>query len=439
MPAGGKYKIFPLLGNGAKNYCGYTFGPLAEAGDAWSERSSALVNRIGVTTGDVYSEYADANRLIGQSERILYPGTPERSKVAILLPSASGLWDTQPQTPYYALEIYGLYYAISHGYNISVDFVDDTDIGDGALTDNDYYVLYAVGPNVSTAAQTAIANWINTCGAHNRQLVLAPGAGVADEYNTPTGGFDALAGLSPSGRTANRDAAGLYSSFDPYIDAYSARVQVANKDFYFDGETMNIRGPFQALAPLPAAAGPNWIDLVYATGGPALEAACVTKTYACGGLINAVTAFGFFPGYQYYASPNASHTNQLPQNWSIMAREIAMMPVIRQNLPRTVHVYNGKGPAGQTLGETNAYLTASPVEALRVNVGDASPTAVGVVLINWGGATIDDLKFKVFNGIASPTTFALASGAPLSDKRDEDGANAATLTLHDVDVVMISK
>jgi hypothetical protein len=51
-----------------------------------------------------------------------------------------------------------------------------------------------------------------------------------------------------------------------------------------------------------------------------------------------------------------------------MAREIAMMPVIRQNPPRTVHIYNGTGPAGETLMEDNEYLTTCPVKALRVNV-----------------------------------------------------------------------
>ena len=59
-------------------------------------------------------------------------------------------------------------------------------------------------------------------------------------------------------------------------------------------------------------------------------------------------------------SPNTSHTDYLPQGWSIMAREIAMMPVIRQNPPRTVHIYNGTGPAGETLMEDNEYLTTVP-------------------------------------------------------------------------------
>ena len=60
-----------------------------------------------------------------------------------------------------------------------------------------------------------------------------------------------------------------------------------------------------------------------------------------------------------------------------------MMPVIRQNPPRSVHIYNGRGPAGQTLTETNEYLTTCPVEALRLNVGNPA-VAIAVVVLNWG-------------------------------------------------------
>jgi hypothetical protein len=438
MPAGGKYKIFPLLGSGAKNYCGYTFGPWFQFGDGWSENSSKLAHGTRIIDGDVYSEYADANRLIGRSERILYQGVPERSKVAILLPGASELWDTTQKTvPYYVREVSGLYYAISHGYNITVDFVDDTDIANGALTNHDYYVLYVIGPNVSAAAQKAIITWINTLGTHNRQLVLAPGAAIADEYNTATTGFDALAGSKARSRswTALRDATPSYPSTDPY----TATIQNTNAAFYFNGQKMNIRGPFQALQPLPGVAGPSWTDQVYATGSQAGQPGCVTKEYIGSGVSNYVTAFGFFPGWQYYASPNSTYTDHLPQDWSIMAREVAMMPVIRQNPPRTVHIYNGKGPVGQTLTENNEYLTTCPVEALRVNVGGSLPTAIGVVLLNWGGTPFSELKFKVLDGLNNPATFILASGALLSDKSSSCGTNAATMTLYDVDVVLISK
>lgn len=87
----------------------------------------------------------------------------------------------------------------------------------------------------------------------------------------------------------------------------------------------------------------------------------------------------------------------------------------------------------------NQYLSNCPVEALRLNVGGTSPTAIGVVLLNWGGAPFHDLKFKVLEGIASPTRFTLASGEVLTDKVDSSGINGATMTLHDLDVVLISK
>jgi hypothetical protein len=442
MPTGGKYKIFALLGNGAKSYRGYGFGPFSQVNDAWSEKSSALVNP-GIASGNVYSEYADANRLIGRSESILYPGKAKRSPVAILLPGASCLWDTQPVNLYYDIELFGLYYAISHGCNITVDIVDDADVVSGALTDkdNDYHVLYVVGPNVSAAAQTAIDKWINTWGTHNRQLVLGAGAGVADEYNCSTATFDSLAGLAGS-RAPIRDVfRGNYpiGNYATTAEPYTAKIRVTNKEFYFNAKAMNIRGPFQALSPLSGASGPSWTDQVYTTSVPASQAACVTKRYTGSGVSNFVTAFGFFPGWQYYASPDFSHTNQLPQGWSIMAREIAIMPVIRLNPPRSVHIYNGKGPAGETLTEANQYLSNCPVEALRLNVGSPSPTAIGVVLLNWGGAPFHDLKFKVLDGIASPTRFALASGEALTDKTDSGRINGATMTLHDVDVVLISK
>ena len=206
MPSGGKYKIFPLLGSGSKNYCGYAFGPnFMFPGNGWSENAAALLNGVG--RGNAYSEYADANRLIGRAESILFPGVAERSRIAILLPSSSALWDMQSAQPYYAMEIFGLYYAVSHGYNVTVDFVDDTDVAAGALTKNDYYVLYVIGPNVSALAQSAVEGWINSFGSHNRQLVLTLGAGTSDEYNSGTTVFDSLAGLAAGSRAAVRDTA----------------------------------------------------------------------------------------------------------------------------------------------------------------------------------------------------------------------------------------
>ena len=49
---------------------------------------------------------------------------------------------------------------------MSVDYVDDIDVGNGVLTSNNYYALYVTGPNVSAAAQSKINSWGAPNGEH---------------------------------------------------------------------------------------------------------------------------------------------------------------------------------------------------------------------------------------------------------------------------------
>jgi hypothetical protein len=157
-------------------------------------------------------------------------------------------------------------------------------------------------------------------------------------------------------------------------DKYSVGIS-ADAKYLYGGTSPDIL----EVISLDSDGNPTGVFSTYTVSKPA----CATKKNAGSGVSNFVTAIGFFPGYQYYTSPNTSYTNHLPQSWSIMAREIAMKPVIRQNLTRTVHIYNGRGPAGETLTEDNEYLTTCPVEALRVNVvGVGSPRAIVVVVKN---------------------------------------------------------
>ena len=62
---------------------------------------------------------------------------------------------------------------------------------------------------------------------------------------------------------------------------------------------------------------------------------------------------------------------------------------------------------------------------------DSTEIPVGVVLLNWGGTPLTDLKFKVLNGIANPATSMLTSGEPLHQKNSSSRTNAVTLTLHE--------
>src|SRR5215469_4958840 len=80
-PAGASYRILALIGHGAKTVCLYNYGPYLIGGDAWSEYQT------------VYQPIADALRLVGRAEKVLYPGRPRRGSVAIYLPGISNLWD----------------------------------------------------------------------------------------------------------------------------------------------------------------------------------------------------------------------------------------------------------------------------------------------------------------------------------------------------------
>src|SRR5262249_12916865 len=115
--SGASYRILSLIGHGAKTVDLYTFRPGWDFSDRSSERT------------DVYGGIADALALVGRSEDLLYPGRPERGKVAILLAGAGTPWDDAnafAQYHLYEAELPALHAALVHaGY--TVDLVDDTD------------------------------------------------------------------------------------------------------------------------------------------------------------------------------------------------------------------------------------------------------------------------------------------------------------------------
>ena len=133
---GASYKILSLIGHGAKTLNVYSFGSAFLFGNCWSEQF------------DSYRPIAEAIKLIGRSERVLFPGQPVPGQVAIFLPNASRLWDEQIHAPYYLREIQYLHMALIHaGYR--VEFVDDLDLAQGMLSRRTFTTLYLTGPNVS--------------------------------------------------------------------------------------------------------------------------------------------------------------------------------------------------------------------------------------------------------------------------------------------------
>jgi hypothetical protein len=125
-----------LIGHGAKTVCIYNYGPYPIGGNEWSQSQT------------VYQPIADAIRLVGRAEKLLYPGRPRRGNVAIYLPGISNLWDISSDGVLYQNEVQFIHYALIHaGY--TVDFVDDYDLASGALQQREYATLYVTGPNVA--------------------------------------------------------------------------------------------------------------------------------------------------------------------------------------------------------------------------------------------------------------------------------------------------
>jgi hypothetical protein len=326
-------------------------------------------------------------RLAGRSERLLYPGVPERGKVAILIPSASRLWEQQQRGSLYQSEVYGLHSALIHaGY--SVDFVDDVDLSGDAWGKRGYTTLYITAPNVAADAQAKIVAWVRDGGT----LVATPGAGVADEYNTRVTTLDTVLGVE--GRRDVRDGE------TPRAPGQKPSDHLVAKDQRFATTSMELQGPVTALKMTTAAPLAN-----LQSGGAAITG----NTFGKGrGL-----AYAFFPGWHYSHSPTWSDGSKLPQNWSEEIRKLTVAPVKIAATPRSVTV------------------SKEGVEAVRLQ----SEKGIAVTLLNWTGEPITDLSVTLPN-TGKFRKVTAASGAAVQSTPGA-GTIKVTLSLKDVDVLMV--
>src|SRR5262249_54476137 len=128
--AGILQKVLTLIGSGGKGLNYYTFGPEYNfPGNCYSERAGLL------------RKIAEANRMLGAAEDLLWPGRRVPAQVAILMPRSAQPWDARDvplpmmiqdatnnqlnrQTVDYMAEVFDLYLALEHA-NIPVEFVDE--------------------------------------------------------------------------------------------------------------------------------------------------------------------------------------------------------------------------------------------------------------------------------------------------------------------------
>lgn len=187
-------KVLCIIGSGGKALKYFVFGPEYNfPGNCYSEKTSLL------------PKMAEAHRMIGAGEDLLWPGKRPRAQVAILSPRSAQLWDAKDQrtptgiqdatnsrlndsTVDYMAEASNLYLALQHA-NIPVDFVEEEDLSEKGL--KPYRVLYVTEPNIPEEGQHGIEDWTRSGGT----LVTVSGAGMRDRYDDPCGVLNRLTGF----------------------------------------------------------------------------------------------------------------------------------------------------------------------------------------------------------------------------------------------------
>jgi len=168
-------KILCIVGSGGKAIKYFVFGPEYNfPGNCYSENARVL------------PKMAEAHRMIGAAEDVLWPGKRPHTEVAILAPRSAEVWDRQDKiedatnnrlnnsTVDYMAEVFDLYLALQHA-NIPVDFVDEDDLTLEGL--KPYRAVYVTEPNIPAEGQRGLVAWVKAGGT----LAMAAGAGSRGE------------------------------------------------------------------------------------------------------------------------------------------------------------------------------------------------------------------------------------------------------------------
>ena len=384
MREGLSYKILSLLGRGGKQLELFNFGPTSLQSDGWSDQTV------------LYEPLARALRRVAKAEHVMFPGVPERGRVAIYLPAESlyfDEWETD-----YMFEVESLHRALTHA-GFRVDIVDATGVANGELAHRDYAAFYITAPNVPSAARANIAAWVAAGGT----LVVMPGAAVADAYDTVTSDLDEVLGLGP--RARERDSVNPPYAQRAWLGMPAADVVVTPAEVAgmggLAGPELSVLGRLAVLAPTSAE-----VLATFGDGRPAVTA----NAYGSGRAI----AYGFLAGAQYETALPREVTGRLPDGDGADARRLAVWPAVSANAYGSVRVL---GPDGEL------------VEALRLD----GPTGTAIVLLDWGQHSRSCLTLSV-EGVAALGRVNSVEGRHVSS---EVVGNAREVVLERLDAIDI--
>lgn len=203
VPGGATRKLVAALGHGANTIRRYRFGPVHSGVDGYGER---ILSQPLLIQG-----FVEEHAIIQSVETDLFPATPVRpTEVGVVFGRSAQVWDKQTSTAYawdatnlYAtvsvhMDWVGEQAAIAAALQISAipyKWLEEEDLTADTLAS--YKVIYLAAPNLTTAGQTALANWVSTGGI----LWTAPGAAHANHYDTATNTLRTLGGITEASRT----------------------------------------------------------------------------------------------------------------------------------------------------------------------------------------------------------------------------------------------
>lgn len=374
-------QLYGDLAHGVKYLNTFMFEP------SWSGYTCDYVDG----DGGAYPAVRAALNELGLFEDIIQGGVAQAggAKVALLYSDSADIWLSPVGT--FGAAKRTLYIALRHA-QLPIDIVTEQDAIAGAL--NHYSVLYVVDQQVSEAAVTAIAAWVNAGGS----AVFTAGAGLRNEFNATNAAAAALLGVQESGlwtgtRFSRHNASIHYAKQDlAFAEELDVVTVLAN--LHHDAVTMPVLGHKSIFT---VSGAPN-VTSVFADGSPAVvetRRGKGTATYA-----------GLAPGLAYF--------HQALPKW----------PACRGS---TDDAYNHWVPYNFSAG-TRAWLAtftagvagAVPVSASDplVEVGIVTAPSIGSVLpiIDWtgdggGGSGTNGTATFVNITLASPITFTSATMA----------------------------
>ncbi|NSW56216.1 MAG: beta-galactosidase trimerization domain-containing protein [Armatimonadetes bacterium] len=346
----------------------------------------------------MYREIHDIARELGVFEDLLIEGRVRPAQVAMLISGVTDLWDPSPN---YNHERKCLYYALRQA-GVPVDFLTEDDIAEGRL--DGYKALYISASHLHSGAAKALTEWVSRGGV----VWSSAGGGLLDEYNRPNDAMLALFGLS-SGEITEHDRL-------PDTKHTLPRLRPA------DGMRLSLPGlepvALPALATtqtLEPAGGARSVGMFH-NGSPAAVLNRLGKGQAL--------LIGGFPGAAYVSpaiparpwdrgTTDAAMAHFLPTDFDPHAREVILWAARQAGIVPDVT------------------LSAPLVEWTAID----SPAGTALMLINWTGQPVRDLRITVRGQLGGAIVSSLEQGRL---KPEQDGnVWCVTMPLGLTDCIMV--